>query len=285
MLNNIQCWPGHENITRKRVYSSKLSLKATERTFKAGMCICQLHSTADYADLLQYLHPQELDYYKMLPVEKRKRSFSLGRYSAKRALSALVGESDLQGTLIERGFFNHPVVVNPSNKNIQVSISHCDDIGAALAFPESFPMGIDVEKVDPDKNNVLESQMTEKEKELIKSFPWSYSALLVLLWTAKEALSKVLKTGLMAPLEISEVSRLTVEDGAITGNFKNFGQYKGISYNLGCYMLTIVYPKSTQIQFNFNALKNTFDYMELSDEHNFGLKRRSHCNIIEYIPF
>ena len=285
MLNNTQCCPGDVIFTRKRVYSGKLSLKAMERTFKAGMCICHLHSAADYAELLQYLHPQELDYYEMLPVEKRKRSFSLGRYSAKRALSALVGESDFQGTLIERGFFNHPVVVNPSNKNIQVSISHCDDIGAGLAFPESFPMGIDVEKMDPDKNNVLESQMTEKEKKLIKSFPWSYSALLVLLWTAKEALSKVLKTGLMAPFEISEVSRLTVEDGAIIGNFKNFAQYKGISFNLGRYMLTIVYPKSTKIQFNSTVLKNTFDYMDLSHEHDFGLNRKSPCNIIDDISF
>ncbi|MFX0197996.1 MAG: 4'-phosphopantetheinyl transferase [Candidatus Hodarchaeota archaeon] len=274
MPNNAHHWLGYSNPDKQRIYSSKLVLKGTEQTYKAGMCICHAPSSADYFNFLKYLHPQELDYYKTLPVEKRKRSFSLGRYSAKKALSALTGESDLQCTLIERGLFNHPVLVNPNHQNIQVSISHCDDIGVALAFPEALPMGIDVEKVDPDKNKVLESQMTEKEKELIKSTPCSYSTLLVVLWTAKEALSKVLKTGLMSPFTISEISSLTVGQGTMVCNFRNFAQYKGIAFNLGCYMHTIVYPKSTEIQFNLNGLKDTFDYMESPDEQNIGINRR-----------
>ena len=269
-MNNTPPILEHKNLTRQRIYFNKLELKSTKQTFKAGLCLCQLHKTADYSALLQHLHPQELDYYKTLPVEKRKKSYSIGRYSAKKALSALVGEKNLQSTFIDRGLFNHPIVVIPNNQNIQVSISHCDEIGAALAFPEALPMGIDVERVDPDKKKVIESQMTENEKELIKSFPHSYNTLLVLLWTAKEALSKILKTGLMTPFKISEISALTVKQETMVCNFKNFAQYKGLSFNLGCYMHTIVFPKNTDINFNFNMLKDTFNYMESSAEHNVG---------------
>jgi 4'-phosphopantetheinyl transferase len=261
---------GYTDFTSPRIYADKLVLKSTKQTYKAGLCLCRLHKTSDYSALLQYLHPKELDYYKTLPAEKRKKSYSIGRYSAKKALAILVGEENLKNTFIDRGLFNHPIVVIPSNQNYQVSISHCDDIGAALAFSEALPMGIDVERVDPDKKKVIESQMTEKEKELIKSLPHSYSTLLVLLWTAKEALSKILKTGLMTPFKISEISALTVNQETLVCNFKNFAQYKGLSFHLGGYMYTIVFPKNTEIQFNFNWLKNTFDYMESSDEHNAG---------------
>ena len=261
---------GYTDFTSPRIYADKLVLKSTKQTYKAGLCLCRLHKTSDYSALLPYLHPKELDYYKTLPAEKRKKSYSIGRYSAKKALSALIGERNLKNTFIDRGLFDHPIVVNPNNQNIQVSISHCDDIGAALAFPEALPMGIDVERVDPDKKEVIESQMTEDEKELIKSFSCSYSTLLVLLWTVKEALSKILKTGLTFPFKISEISGLTGNQDTLVCNFKNFAQYKGVSFNLGGYMHSIVFPKNTEIQFNFNALKNKFHYKRPSDEHNLG---------------
>jgi 4'-phosphopantetheinyl transferase len=258
----------HKNLTSQRIYSNKLILKGTKQIYNAGLCLCRLQKTSDYLASLQHLHPQEIDYYKTLPVEKRKKSYSIGRYSAKKALSALVGEKNLKSTFIDRGLFNHPIVVIPNNQNFQVSISHCDDVGAALAFPEALPMGIDVERVDPAKKKVIESQTTEKEKELIKSLPHSYSTLLVLLWTAKEALSKILKTGLMTPFKISEISDLTVSQDTLVCNFKNFAQYKGLSFNLDSYMHTIVFPKNTEIQFDFNDLRNGFNNMESSDEQN-----------------
>lgn len=274
MFNNqVNCSFKYADFNMQRTYTSKLLLKGMEETFKAGICICHLPITADYLEVLQYLHSQELNYYETLTVEKRKKSYLLGRYSAKHAVSALVGEENPQNILIKQGFFNHPIVINTNNQNVQVSISHCDDIGAAVAFPEAIPMGIDIELLDPNKTNVLESQMTEKEKKLIKSFPYSYSAMLILLWTAKEALSKVLKTGMMTPFQVYEINYLTVKHSCIVSSFKNFTQYKGISFNLGCYVCTIVHPKSTEIFLNINYLKNVFNFEELQDEQNFCLNR------------
>lgn len=255
--------PEYANINmQRRTYKSELLLNGVEEMFKAGICICHLPAIEDYFEALQYLHPQELNYYKTLIVEKRKKSYLLGRYSAKKAISALVGEENPQNTLIKQGFFNHPVVISINNQNVQVSISHCEDVGAAIAFPEALPMGIDIERVNPHITNVLESQMTEKEIELSKLFPYSYDTVLILLWTAKEALSKVLKTGMLTPSQIYEIKSLTVKHSCIVSKFKNFTQYEGISFNLGCYVCTIIHPKNTETFLNLNYLKNVFNFEE-----------------------
>lgn len=267
MFNNqVNCSSEYMNINIRRMYTSELLLKGMEETFKAGICICHLPVIEDYLKVLQHLHPQELNYYETLIFEKRKKSYLLGRYSAKQAICAFVGEENPRNTLIKHGFFNHPIVTNTNNQNVQVSISHCDDIGAAVAFPEDFPMGIDVERIDLNKANVLESQMTEKEKELIKSFPYSYSTMLIFLWTVKEALSKVLKTGMMTPFHIYEINSLTVEHSCMVSNFKNFAQYKGILFNLGYYVCSIVHPKSTKIHLDIDYLKDTFNFERSQDE-------------------
>jgi phosphopantetheinyl transferase (holo-ACP synthase) len=102
--------------------------------------------------------------------------------------------------------------------------------------------------------------MTEKEKGLINSFPYSYSAMLIVLWTAKEALSKVLKTGMMTPFYVYEINKITAKNKYVISDFKNFAQYKGISFNLGSYVCTIVYPKSTEIYLNITYLKKVFNF-------------------------
>lgn len=259
MFNNqVNLSLEYKYLNVKKTYTSELILKIGEETFRTGICFCNFPFNADYLEMLQYLHPQELNYFKTLTIEKRKKSYLLGRYSAKQAISIIAGAENPQSFFIKHGFFNQPIVINRNNKNVQISISHCEDIGAAVAFPETLPMGIDIEKVDPNKANIIESQLTEMEKNLIKSFPYSYNAMLTLLWTAKEALSKILKTGMMTPFQIYELTSLTEKNNYIICNFNNFAQYKGVSFNLGCYMCTIVYPRVTDIYLNINNLKNAF---------------------------
>lgn len=52
-------------------------------------------------------------------------------------------------------------------------------------------------------------------------------------------------------------------------NFKNFEQYKGISFCLGCYVCTIVYPKSTEICLNITHLINALNFIEPQDNARF----------------
>lgn len=56
---------------------------------------------------------------------------------------------------IDRGILHQPLIVHPAALNLQVSISHCDELGAALVFPEALPMGLDVEHIRPARQAVL----------------------------------------------------------------------------------------------------------------------------------
>lgn len=244
------------------VYVDKLILNRPERVFNAYGSFCFYPLWEQYQGIIPYLHPAEREYYESLKFEKRIRSFLIGRYAAKRAVAALTGETDLTKILIQAGIFTQPIVTLPGYYNIQVSISHCDHLGTALAFPEAHPLGIDIEKIHQDKNEVLERQMTPAEIELIKTQPDSYETMLTLLWTAKEALSKVIKTGLMTPMKIYEINKMEYHDHAYISYYKNFGQYKTISFKIGNYLCAIVHPMKTQLKMNFGALQTGFNVVD-----------------------
>nr|WP_262385056.1 4'-phosphopantetheinyl transferase superfamily protein [Priestia megaterium] len=106
-------------------------------------------------------------------------------------------------------------------------------------------MGIDIERISIERKAILRSQMTEREKDIIKSFPYSEEVMLTLLWTAKESLSKILKTGLTIPLEILEVNMLEIKGNTVLGYFNNLFQYCVSSWVFDEYVCSIAYPKNT----------------------------------------
>jgi len=246
-------------------YIDKLRLIRSENTFVATICCVFLSCETDYKRLVQYLHTQECKYYKNLKFEKRIRSYLIGRFAAKRAIAALIEENNLKDIAIEYGIFNQPLIAF-NKKNIQVSITHCDDFGAAIAYPEGHPMGIDIEKINMDHIDVLERNITADEKEKIDSCPFSYETGLTLLWTAKEALSKILKTGLMTSFEVFEVSRIELYDNFTICYYKNFAQYKVASFTIGSYMVSVAYPLRTNIQFDIAAIREKFTFTKSLDD-------------------
>jgi phosphopantetheinyl transferase len=240
-------------------YLGELKFQGLEDNFKANISFSYFSQINYYQEAVKYLHPQERKYYETLKFEKRIKSYLLGRYVAKLAVGAFTGEEKLESILIQQGILNQPIVTCPSQQNIQVSITHSDDFGAAVAFSEAYPIGIDLERISLNKTDILENQITETEKELIgqlvKTKLYSYEALLTLFWTAKEALSKVLKTGLLTPFTIYEIDKLEIKSGCIVSYFKNFAQYHNISFQLDHYMCAITCPKKTKPWIDISALK------------------------------
>lgn len=244
------------NINNRNIYIDKLNLVRLEKNFIATICCCCLSERTDYEEVIPYLNSQELSYYNSLKFEKRIRSYLIGRFVAKQAVSALSGEEKLANIFIQSGVFRHPIVVS-GGENIQVSITHSENFGAALAFPEAHPMGIDLEKINVQQRAALEEQVTQREKSKIASLSISYDMGLTMLWTVKEALSKVLKTGLMTPFEVFEICDARNYDNYILCYYKNFPQYKAISFAIRQYMCSIVYPLQTKLHFDTQFLLNT----------------------------
>nr|WP_275901639.1 4'-phosphopantetheinyl transferase superfamily protein [Paenibacillus sp. SYP-B3998] len=143
---------------------------------------------------------------------------------------------------IDQGIFYQPIVIYPASSNTQVSITHGGGLAAALAFSERFPLAIDIEKILIKKEFFM-SQFTDPEITLIQSLSFANDTAFTVLWTVKEALSKTLKTGLMAPLSIYEVNHMEVKDGVLYSSFANFMQYSAASLIFDTYVCSIVYPK------------------------------------------
>lgn len=241
----------------------EFSLKGMGKSYKAYICLCYTPSLTQYLETVKYLHSKELEYFTTLKFERRIISYLAGRYAGKRAVASFLGEENYSQVYIESGIFNQPIVIHPNRSNIQLSITHCDYIGAAITFPETLPMGIDIERISSDGDAVLETQMTIREKELIQSSTYSETAGLTLLWTAKEALSKILKTGITTPFKVFEVSRIETKDNVVISYFKNFPQYCTVSFMFKQYVCSITYPKivelDTQILRDLSIdIKNSF---------------------------
>lgn len=194
---------------------------------------------------LGFLHPEEKAYYDNLCVDRRRLSYLLGRRSAKQALAELTGHTDLQSIAIMYGVFQFPVVKGPFMQSVQVSISHSDDVGIALAFPEAHPMAIDIESVRDHKSQVMKGIIGEGENSLIESAGLSYAIGSTLLWTIKEAFSKVIRTGLTVDFKLIEIKSIEVQGKVFISHFARFLQYKAISFQWQNYICSIVLPRHT----------------------------------------
>ena len=235
-----------------------LQLKRPDKDFLACLCI----TNPRFLDLKEkrklFLHPEELAYFDSLRFERRQTSFLLGRYAAKQAISKYASEMEMTRFSIQHGVFDHPIIKHISKKDVQISISHNDEFGGAIAFPEEHPMAIDLERINPKRIEVIQTQCTEDELKLIQSLKIPNMTQLTLLWTVKEALSKVLKCGLMTPFKTFEIKDLVIEYNCFISTFKKFAQYKAISFVMDNTACSIVMPKKTEVMINVNELKKIF---------------------------
>ena len=205
--------------------------------------------TAQYAALhhrcRDILHPHELAQYEKLTAPRRQTSFLLGRYVAKQALAVLLHEPVYVNIEIAPGVFTQPIVKYPTSEPVGVSITHAGELACALAFPQIHPMGIDVERLETKNLEAMKSQILPEELRAEVLPELSDLIRCTVIWTAKEALSKVLKCGMMCPFSILETAELRQEAPCYIGYFRHFGQYKFHAWVLQNHVMTIVLPKWT----------------------------------------
>ena len=226
------------------MHTDKIILQREKETFTAAYCIIQ-ENLNSLIENCSFLHSSERAYYDTLKFDKRKHSYLLGRLAAKKAIAELTGEKNISSIAINYGVFHFPIVKNAIHQNIQVSITHCDNIGIALAFPEEHPLGVDMERMDENRTEAMKSQMNATEFELIANCNIPLSLGCTAFWTIKEALSKIFRTGLTMDFKILEINSFEQADLAYISTYKYYAQYKAISYAAGKYICSIVLPKNT----------------------------------------
>tara|TARA_Y100000385_G_C13104176_1_gene646460 strand:+ start:1821 stop:2561 length:741 start_codon:yes stop_codon:yes gene_type:complete len=226
-------------------FALKILLNREKQEFQA--CIACIQGELKEGILyLEKLHPNEKAIYKTYQDDRRKESYLLGRLTAKQAILELRNISSSKLIWIDTGVFQFPVVKGANLQNIQVSISHCDTIGFSVAYPEAHPMGIDVEKINSDRTTEVLSQLTNHEKLLLNNNANTsgYTAI----FSIKEALSKVIRTGMMLDFKFFEVEAIKREQQILECTFTHFGQYKAFAFINRGFVFSVVLPKRTTVQ-------------------------------------
>lgn len=97
-------------------------------------------------------------------------------------------KSDL---IIEHSVLGDPILISKNLNHFNISISHSHNLLAVAVADIRFPLGIDIEvdKKISDKNMFF---INEREKEVLSNC----GAEFLVLWCAKESLSKLLRTGI-----------------------------------------------------------------------------------------
>ncbi len=208
------------------------------------------------AESQQFLHTSELSYVARLSNPDRSVEFTAGRYAAKSALKILNPDLNLKNINVARGCFNQPVVECesnfdlPVNHKFEVSISHKKNIAVAIAFPATHPMAIDIETLNDLNYKVVESQMNPSEIDALKKMKVSYVSGLFQIWCIKEALSKVLKTGLTTSFELFETYDHHLDNNQLNCQFTNFYQYQAVSWKFKNTVVAVVSPKNVKLDIN-----------------------------------
>jgi 4'-phosphopantetheinyl transferase len=173
-----------------------------------------LQSTSDHPNLAHGIAPEGLlsgsEQARLagFKVDKRRRDWLLGRWTAKRLvqfyverqtglrlpLAALTIDSDPDGA-------PHLVVASPYHLlpaigNLQLSISHSGD-RALCALIAGAQIGADIERIEPRGWQFVEDYFTAEEILQVRRAPAEqYETVITAIWSAKEAALKALRLGL-----------------------------------------------------------------------------------------
>lgn len=201
-----------------------------------------------------WLHIEERQYFESLSSNKRQASYLLGRIAAKNALLSIAPGGLSPEINIRMGAFKEPIPFYLSDQPMQVSITHSSSMAAAVAFPPTHPMAIDLEDLDPKRAETIKKKCQAQEWEGISNDNLDPTVLFTILWTAKEALSKVLKIGLTSPMNLLEIKKIAASStNEWAGFFLNYSQYQFNTWLVGNRVVSIVFPKQSRLVFEKKA--------------------------------
>lgn len=155
------------------------------------------------------LHPDEIEEYNSYSLTKRKEEFLTGRICAKLAITAFLQNQPqtdipelrhikIYNTPSGRPAFSLPAALH-EKLNLDISISHSDQYGCALAAPVF--CGIDIQSPSKTLVKVKDRYCTEEEEAIMCTAVGTKAASvndLSKLWAAKEACKKALSIEKMA---------------------------------------------------------------------------------------
>lgn len=233
-----------------------IKLQNKEHTFITAICICRLNENAFDISRIDFLSREELEYYRGLKNRHNACSFLTGRYAGKCAASQLTGNYNLKEYMIEKGILNQPVFCCEEYKDLQVTISHCNEYAVAIAFSQKLLLGVDIEEISLHKCELIEHALLEQYKEQMEISCEDRMSELIFIWSAQEAVSKCIKTGLTIPGYFFQLQKIEEKQGIFYGQYLHFRQFQSIAVRFKNYILTIAYPSNLSLHSGMEDLSD-----------------------------
>ncbi len=174
-----------------------------------------VQTTQNHPALMQGVPPQgllapvEADKYASLKTEKRRRDWLLGRWTAKHLVQQVLNEHgrpvSLDQVAIRNRETGEPYLQLLSDFDSRefpftISISHSANHAVCAVTERPFwPIGIDLEKIEPRGESFVQDYFTQDEQQLVNQATTEVrNTLITAMWSAKEAALKALHLGLQA---------------------------------------------------------------------------------------
>jgi malonyl CoA-acyl carrier protein transacylase len=169
----------------------------------------------DPSILDNYLHEKEITKHQSLKVDKRRNEWLAGVIAAKKAIKKIYPETQYKLFYIEKDKLGKPIItIDGAKKPLNITITHSNGYALAAAS-EKETIGIDLEKIENFSSALVDELLDNSEKELIQKTKGEIASdLITKIWTAKEAVTKVLGVGLNIDLHALRISE--VEDELIS---------------------------------------------------------------------
>lgn len=196
-----------------------------------------LQSTRDYPGLAEGIAPGgllsagEATRLAELKTAKRRRDWLLGRFTAKRLLQQVICQTTgrtvpLETIIIGNDATGAPYAYNClTGQQYSLSISHRSGHAfCAAASGESWPVGADIEQIEPRPAGFAADYFTPAESALLACARQEQKELLVTtIWSAKEAALKALHLGLT--VDTRAVTCLIEPSSVVPGRWQPFSLY------------------------------------------------------------
>jgi 4'-phosphopantetheinyl transferase len=177
-----------------------------------------------------------------------RNSFCLGKIAAKTAVKCLL-DREIEFT-IDHGIFGFPIV-EPNHFGINISLAHTKHTGIAVCTSQKYPVGIDIEELSSSNNQIIMSTLTKVELGLSNHNNLTETVFLHILWTAREALSKVIRTGFLVPMSLLSIKSVTPISKHFKIEFVNFSLFTGLVFCIGNHSVCVVIPTMVSLDIAF----------------------------------
>ncbi len=148
-----------------------------------------------------------------LRYERRREDWRLGRFTAKTAVGMWLGVAPEEVTILAADDGAPEAFIDGEAVPVSLSLSHRDGTALAVVFGSDTCVGCDLELIEPRSDAFVREWFDENERQALDQASRATRPLLAnVIWSAKEAATKVLREGLRLNVHHARVSLAPAND-------------------------------------------------------------------------